>query len=311
MIFFSRLIYFLFLIGCAFVHAMDAPSDLAQSNREAEAHPLKVNCGKIMVGHSNKKDLLDYCSAVVVENQTVLSACHVLHDSRKQDPECYFYFCSYEGRLYQIDPIRGLAPKREILDPNDDLALFYPKEPIPYTANIKISTAWGQASRERLFSLTYGWKLDLEGNKYNVHNTDGKKLYHVTGTYDPFGNTYIQMFAADSVVQISTQDDKSRKLYLGKPGSPSQIFLCDSGAPWFKGNETDGYTLCGISSTIEHFDPKDIQQENLTYEGNFHGLNALLNLKVYGLKTHRLFKNQLTAIAPHAPWITKHINIFN
>jgi hypothetical protein len=309
MTFFARLSYFLLLIGSTFVHAMDAPDSLTQSHTEAEAHPLKRNCGKIMVGHSNGKDLLDYCSAVVVENQAVLSACHILHDSRKQDPECYFYFCSYDGKKYAIDPIRALAPKREILDPNDDLALFYLQEPIHDTLHIKISTRWMQPTKEKLFSLTYGWKLNLEISKYTVHNTMGNRLYYITGTYHPFGNTYIQMFDADRAVQMSTPDGKSRELYVGKPGSPSQIFLCDSGAPWFKGNEVDGYTLCGITSTIEQFDPKDIQQENLAYQGDFKGINATLSLKVYGLKNNRAFKNQLTAVAPHESWITSNINV--
>lgn len=310
--FYSKLLIFLIfsIYGLSLsAQAIESYENLVQARKIAEEHSLRYNCGKILVDYPNGRGLMDYCSAVMLDPQTVLSVSHIYYDGLKHVSNCLFFFRNYEGKTYSIDFVRPLGPCRKDLDPNDDLALFYLRAPRPCPVQIKIATDWPQNPTQEkpqaLFSLSYGWSLESK-DKYQFHNTEGKYLYYKTETFETIEKTYIQEYWADRAVYITQKNGHNRDFYLAKPGNPSQIFIHDSGSPWFTGNEVEGYTLCGLSCSSEKVRPYEIHPENLCYKNDFFWFDYPLTLQVYTLKDPRRFRNQLTAVAPHSSWIEQH-----
>ena len=302
MLFFFRLVL-LTLITTSFpVTAVIFKNAEDMNSAKTEGEKLKeaICPGAILADTADDIDRIDYASAVVLNERTVLSCSHIYDDVIKDFPDAHFWFRDYHGTLTAIKNIIPFA-KNSML-PENDLAIFHLEKPVSYNPLNDVSTEIIKAPNT-LSNISYGWTFHLQ-NLGSITNLHGKHspYFHQTDNFSSALKTYKIENTCDSIIQITSGNSVS--YYLDFTGAHVQYYLHDSGSPWFYKNQKGGYSLAAL--TCQGSFTSTTKLDKIRVEHDFYWGFTPYKFRIYELDEPRKNGVTLTALEPHREWIMKN-----
>lgn len=289
---------------------VETEEELTDAQKKAETLKGDIQPGLIWSFDSKGDRVLDPTSAIAIgmpgqkETKTVLSCAHGYFSSLSTHNEAKFSFIDVENKSHQIEKVLPLVPNSYDVKVFNDVCLFFLDHAIPCNPKLVISPV--ESTSIELTTITYGWTLNTQ--TLDVSNNSWVLPYSFTTTFENEHNVWIHQYESIRIGQLVKGKGVVKKpFYLAKPKSSPQLFLQDSGSPWFSKTQT-GYNLVGITREISSLAPLD--QQNLlgnklahVQEADYKWFNEDIHLDIYDLDHTTLYKNRLTPLHRHVEWI--------